>query len=76
MGKFIGRTEEFSALQNLYDKDSFQMVVIFGRRRIGKTTLVNKFVEKNKCRTVSFVSTEMSEPELLQRMGKDVLRGR
>ena len=73
MGKFIGRTEEFSALQNLDGKGSFQMVVIFGRRRIGKTTLVNKFVEKNKCRTVSFVSTEMSEPELLQRMGKDVL---
>ncbi len=73
MSNFIGRDEEFSALQKLYNKNAFQMVVIFGRRRIGKTTLVNKFIEKNKCKSVSFISTEMTESELLLRMGKDVL---
>lgn len=73
MTEFIGRENELSALQSLYDKDGFQMVAIYGRRRVGKTTLVNKFLEKNKCRSVSFVSTEMSETELLSRMGKDVL---
>lgn len=73
MEKFIGRIEEFSVFQKLYDKNTFQMAVIFGRRRIGKTTFVNKFIEKNKCRSVSFISTEMTESELLLRMGKDVL---
>ena len=73
MGTFIGREEELSVFQKLYDKNTFQMAVIFGRRRIGKTTFVNKFIEKNKCKSVSFVSTEMTESELLSRMGKDVL---
>jgi AAA+ ATPase superfamily predicted ATPase len=73
MTKFIGRKEELSALQELYDKKGFNMAVLFGRRRVGKTTLVNKFIEINKCKSVSFVSTEMTESELLLRMGNDVL---
>lgn len=69
---FIGRKEELSTLQELYDKDGFQMTVIYGRRRIGKTTLLNRFADNNKCKYVSFVCTEMTEAELLSRMGKDV----
>lgn len=73
MEKFIGRKEELASLQELYNKKGFQMAVLFGRRRVGKTTLINRFIEKNKCKSVSFVSTEMSEAELLERMGNDVL---
>lgn len=73
MDKFIGRKEELSSLQELYNKQGFQLVVLFGRRRVGKTTLINKFIEKKKCKSVSFVSTEMTEKELLERMGNDVL---
>ena len=73
MEKFIGRKEELASLQELYNKKGFQMAVLFGRRRVGKTTLINKFIETNKCKTVSFVSTEMTEKELLERMGNDVL---
>ena len=73
MDKFIGRKEELASLQELYDRKGFQMAVLFGRRRIGKTTLVNKVIEINKCKSVSFVSTEMTEAELLERMGNDVL---
>ena len=73
MGTFIGREAELGALQKLYDKKSFQMAVLFGRRRVGKTTLVNRFIKKNNCKYVSFVSTEMTESELLLRMGSDVL---
>lgn len=73
MDNFIGRKEELDALQELYNKKGFNMVVLFGRRRVGKTTLVNKFIDINKCKSVSFVSTEMTETELLSRMGNDVL---
>ena len=73
MDKFIGRKEELASLQELYNKKGFQMAVLFGRRRVGKTTLINKFIENNKCKSVSFVSTEMTEKELLERMGNDVL---
>ena len=73
MDKFIGRKEELASLQEMYDRKGFQMAVLFGRRRVGKTTLINKFIETNKCKSVSFVSTEMTESELLERMGNDVL---
>ena len=73
MDKFIGRKEELASLQELYNKKSFQMAVLFGRRRVGKTTLINRFIEINKCKSVSFVSTEMPESELLERIGNDVL---
>ncbi len=40
---FIGRQEELQALETAYQKDGFQMGVVYGRRRIGKTTLLRQF---------------------------------
>ena len=45
---FFGREEELSSLQLLKSKDSASIVVINGRRRIGKSTLVDKFGESYK----------------------------
>ncbi len=44
---FVGREEELAALERMYEKDDFQMAVIYGRRRVGKTSLIDEFV-KNK----------------------------
>lgn len=40
---FVGREEELGSLERLYRKPGFQMVVLYGRRRVGKTTLLDKF---------------------------------
>ena len=45
MKRFIGRKEELRSLDRLYQKSGFQMLVLYGRRRIGKTTLLNRFME-------------------------------
>ena len=45
---FIGREKELADLNALYDTDKFQMPVIYGRRRVGKSTLIRKFVEDKK----------------------------
>ena len=42
---FVGRESELRTLENLYEKNVFQMLVIYGRRRVGKTTLLAKFIE-------------------------------
>ena len=42
---FIGRGIEQSDLKKRYDSDEFEFIVIYGRRRIGKTTLIKKFLE-------------------------------
>ena len=44
---FVGREEELGALERMYEKDDFQMAVIYGRKRVGKTSLIDEFV-KNK----------------------------
>ena len=40
---FIGRKEELSELERLYSSDKFEFAVIYGRRRVGKTTLIREF---------------------------------
>ena len=44
---FINRKEEIRFLQERYCKKGFEFIIIYGRRRIGKTELIKKFV-KNK----------------------------
>ena len=39
----IGRTEEWERLQECLEEDSAQLVIVYGRRRVGKTYLVNRF---------------------------------
>ena len=42
---FIGRRDELKSLNEMYNTPSFQMMIIYGRRRIGKTTLITRFSE-------------------------------
>ena len=39
----IGRIVEFEKLQAALDKDRAQLIAVYGRRRVGKTFLVNEF---------------------------------
>ena len=41
---FIGRQAELDTLQKEYERDS-GFVVIYGRRRVGKTTLIKEFLK-------------------------------
>lgn len=41
---FIGRESELQVLDRMYKRPGFQMAVIYGRRRVGKTALIDRFV--------------------------------
>jgi len=43
MERFVGRETELSALSNQMDKPTASFVVVRGRRRIGKSTLIKHF---------------------------------
>ena len=45
---FIRRTAEMSELNRLYGTGSFEMPVIYGRRRVGKTRLITEFIQGKK----------------------------
>ncbi|MBT1162246.1 ATP-binding protein [Bifidobacterium sp. SO1] len=55
---FVGRSRELAALNRLADRGEFQMVVVYGRRRIGKTALIAEFCRKR--RTLWFTAREQS----------------
>ena len=73
MREFKGRVSELDILQRKFDCDDFQMVVLYGRRRIGKTELINEFMRRQKCKCISFTAVEQSEKELLSIMTETVL---
>jgi AAA+ ATPase superfamily predicted ATPase len=45
---FLGREKELRKLNKLWNSNSFEMVIIYGRRRVGKTTLINEFCKEKK----------------------------
>lgn len=47
-GMFIGREKELHVLDKLYKSNQFEFVVIYGRRRVGKTALINQFIGDKK----------------------------
>lgn len=59
--EFIGREKELAELDELYSQNRFQLFVLYGRRRVGKTTLLNEFC-KNK--DTVFYSAEQSNDKL------------
>lgn len=57
---FYGRNEELRLLDELWDKGGSSLVVCSGRRRIGKSTLIEEFAARSKCR---FVEVEGLAPD-------------
>ncbi|MBQ7840501.1 MAG: ATP-binding protein [Lachnospiraceae bacterium] len=42
---FVGREKELQKLNLLYQSDHFEFAVFYGRRRVGKTTLIKEFIK-------------------------------
>ena len=42
---FYGREEELAELNKRYDSEGFQFIPIYGRRRVGKTALIDEFIK-------------------------------
>jgi hypothetical protein len=61
---FIGRQQELKELERLYNTEKFQCVIIYGRRRVGKTALINEFVKGKE--TVYFTGQETNSKENLE----------
>lgn len=59
--QFVGREKELSALNEMYEQDKFHLFVLYGRRRVGKTTLLNEFC---KGKNSIFYSAEQSNDKL------------
>lgn len=72
MKKFIGRKEELRKLNVLYETNGFQMAVVYGRRRIGKSTLLTEFIKDKKA--IYYMATKVGAFRNVELMGAEVLR--
>lgn len=61
MKKFIDRNEEIAFLEKEYKRDGASLVILYGRRRVGKTALTNKFIADKQA--VYFLATEENEAQ-------------
>lgn len=69
--KFIGRIDERKKIRSLYDSDSFESILIYGRRRIGKSELIKKSITESSIQSMYYEckqTTEMNNVESISRL--------
>jgi len=68
---FIGRQNELKELARLYKTDKFQCVIIYGRRRVGKTSLINEFIKDKEA--IYFTGLETNAKENLYNLSQCIM---
>jgi len=63
MKKFFdgGRMRELRSLEDLYERNEFAFAVVYGRRRIGKTSLIGEFINRGNKKAIRFTATENTD---------------
>jgi AAA+ ATPase superfamily predicted ATPase len=69
---FVDRENELKSLEDITKKDGANLIVIYGPRRIGKSTLVRKFLEGKK--SVYYQATNESESVQLGVFSREIGR--
>lgn len=69
---FVGRDAELKTLNGLYAQTDFQMLVLYGRRRVGKTALLSHFC-KDK-RTLFFTAEQKNDADNLRSFSRAIWR--
>ncbi len=67
---FIGRNSELQQLNTLYKQDKFQCIIIWGRCRVGKTTLINEFCKDKTA--IYFTGIESTAKDNLENFSKSI----
>ena len=67
---FIGRERELGILKRLYETGKFQLPVIYGRRRVGKTALIEQFARELPC--VFFTAVESDARVNLRNLSREL----
>jgi AAA+ ATPase superfamily predicted ATPase len=68
---FVGRRTELDVLEKHWKSGKFELCIIYGRRRVGKTTLIRQFCRGKD--TIFFTAMETSAQENLVSLSRAVL---
>ena len=61
MKQFVGRSSELAFLENKYSTEEAELIVVYGRRRVGKTELIHQF---SSGRPHVYYQCEKADPEI------------
>ncbi len=67
---FVGRKRELAILNKLFDTDKFEFVVVYGRRRVGKTALINEFIGNRQA--IYFTGIDSTEKQNLENFSRNI----
>ena len=67
--RFVNRKTELEILERFYREDKFHFIPIYGRRRIGKTRLVQEFIKDRPA--IYFLADSVAEHEQLKNLGRE-----
>lgn len=68
--RFVDRKAELESLNRFYNQDRFQFIPVYGRRRVGKTRLIQEFMKGKPA--IYFLADSVAEQEQLKNLGKEV----
>lgn len=68
---FIGRERELGALNKLYNTGRFEFAVVYGRRRVGKTALINEFCKDKDA--IFFTGVETNAKQNLDNLSRCIM---
>ena len=69
--KFVNRVEEIEILENAYSSKEASLFILYGRRRVGKTELISRFIGN---RGVYFLATAEGDKENINNFKASVSR--
>ncbi|MBR6636180.1 MAG: ATP-binding protein, partial [Phascolarctobacterium sp.] len=67
---FLCREQELSTLNKRYQKSTFECIIIYGRRRVGKTSIINEFCKAKP--TIFFSALNASAQENLEALSQAI----
>src|SRR3990170_4810142 len=62
--RFVDRDKELKFLQNKYDSNSSEFIIIYGRRRVGKTELIKQSIANCPLKTLYLLGELQKEDQL------------
>ena len=71
IGMFIGRERELESLNRIYSSGKFEFVVLYGRRRVGKTALVTHFIDGKPA--IYFMGVESNAKQNLENLSRSII---
>lgn len=68
--KFINREQELKALEKFWNEGTSQLIIIYGKRRVGKTELIKRFI--NSKLSIYFLARRIRDEENLCALGRAI----